>query len=242
MSALGAFYSILLYVAGAVFVIGLAYKIGIYARTPAPLKIATTPAPVTRLGVVGRMLREVVLFESLFKSSKWTWLFGWLFHVSLLLVLLRHLRYFMEPVPTWVVLLQPFGTYAGFGMAIGLAGLWFRRLAVSRVRLISNVSDHLHLALLLVIAVSGLVMTFLWHTDVVGLKAFALGLTHAAPQALPADGPLLVHLALVAVLLIVFPVSKLLHLGGIFFSPTRNQVDNPREKRHLAPWAAKLEQ
>ncbi len=241
MSALGALYSILLYLAGAVFVIGLGYKIWIYARTPAPLKIATTPAPVGRLGVVGRILREVVLFESLFKSNKWTWLFGWLFHISLLLVILRHLRYFLEPVPTWVVLLQPFGMYAGFGMAIGLAGLWLRRVAVSRVRVISQPSDHLHLLLLLVIAVSGLAMTFVWHTDVIGLKAFTLGLVRAAPQALPGDGPLLVHLALVAVLLIVFPVSKLVHLGGIFFSPTRSQADNPREKRHLAPWAADLE-
>jgi hypothetical protein len=27
----------------------------------------------------------------------------------------------------------------------------------------------------------------------------------------------------------------------VFFSPSRNQVDNPRESRHLAPWAAKLD-
>jgi len=28
----------------------------------------------------------------------------------------------------------------------------------------------------------------------------------------------------------------------VFFSPSRNQVDNPRESRHLAPWAARLEE
>jgi len=39
----------------------------------------------------------------------------------------------------------------------------------------------------------------------------------------------------------IFPVSKLLHAPGVFFSPGRNQVDNPREKRHLAPWAAALD-
>jgi nitrate reductase gamma subunit len=59
---------------------------------------------------------------------------------------------------------------------------------------------------------------------------------------LPADAVLLVHLALVASLMIVFPFSKLLHVPGIFFSPTRNQVDNPREKRHLSDWARKLEE
>ena len=115
MTTASTLYLILFYLAAAVFVVGLAHRLWRYARTPAPLKIPTTPAPTTRTGVVARMLREVVLFESLFKSSKWTWLFGWLFHVSLLLVVLRHLRYFLEPVPAWVVAIQPFGTYAGFG-------------------------------------------------------------------------------------------------------------------------------
>jgi hypothetical protein len=48
-------------------------------------------------------------------------------------------------------------------------------------------------------------------------------------------------LALVAALMIVFPVSKLLHAPGVFFSPTRNQVDNPREKRHVAGWSAQYD-
>ena len=43
------------------------------------------------------------------------------------------------------------------------------------------------------------------------------------------------HLALVALLMLIFPFSKLLHAPGVFFSPTRNQVDDPRERRHLAP-------
>jgi nitrate reductase gamma subunit len=58
---------------------------------------------------------------------------------------------------------------------------------------------------------------------------------------LPSDPVLLLHLALVAVLMIIFPLSKLLHAPGVFFSPSRNQVDNPRESRHLAPWAAELD-
>ena len=97
---------------------------------PAPLKIPTTPAPTTRRGVVFRMGREVVLFESLFKSNKWIWLFGWMFHAALAVVLLRHLRYFIEPVWGWVVFVQPFGVYAGFAMVAGLAGLWARRVLV----------------------------------------------------------------------------------------------------------------
>ena len=242
MTAATIAYALLFCGAGLVFAGGLAYRIYDYARTPAPLKIPTTPAPTTRRGVALRLAREVLLFESLFKSSLWTWLFGWLFHAGLALVLIRHLRYFTEPVWGWVAFAQPFGIYAAFAMAAGLAGLWVRRFAVPRVRYISTPSDHLMLALLLAIAVSGLAMKFVAHTDVVAVKAFFLGLMVADWQPLPADGVLYVHLALVALLMLIFPFSKLLHAPGVFFSPTRNQADNPRERRHLSAWAAGLEQ
>ena len=236
-----ALYAVLLYAATAVLVAGVGYRVWLYARTPAPLKIPTTPAPVTRGGVALRMLREVALFESLFRSNLWTWAFGWLFHAGLALVLLRHLRYFVEPVPAWLAFVQPFGMWAGVAMAAGLAGLWARRFLVPRVRSISTPSDHLMIALLLAIALSGLAMTFVAHADIVKVKAFILGLLWFDWQPLPGDALVAVHLALVAVLMLIFPFSKLLHAPGIFFSPTRNQVDDPRERRHLAPWAARLD-
>jgi len=234
-------YASLFYIATAVLVGGLAFRIWEYATTPAPLKIPTTPAPRTHGGVVLRLGREVVLFESLFKANKWIWLFGWIFHAALAVVLLRHLRYFILPVWEWVALIQPFGAYAGLAMVAGLLGLWARRLLVPRIRYISAPSDHLMLALLVGIAVSGLLMKFVDHTDIVALKSFFLGLMFLDWQPMPADPVLLVHLALVAALMIVFPYSKLLHAPGLFFSPTRNQVDNPRERRHLARWARVLE-
>ncbi len=234
-------FAILLYLAFLVLALGLGYKIYDFARTPAPLKIPTTPAPTGTSGVVLRMGREVILFESLFKSNLWTWALGWLFHLSLALVLIRHLRYFTEPVWFWVALAQPFGLYASLAMVAALAGLLTRRMLVERIRYISTPSDHLMLGLLLLIALSGALMVFISHTDVIGAKAFVLGLMRFDLQPLPADWVLYLHLLLVALLLIIFPFSKLLHAPGIFFSPTRNQADNPREKRHLAAWAAKLE-
>jgi nitrate reductase gamma subunit len=234
-------YALLFYVATVLLIAGLGYKIRQYWITPAPLKIPTTPAPTTRGGVVFRMAREVALFESLFKGNKWIWLFGYMFHVGLALVLLRHLRYFTEPVWGWVVLIQPFGMYAGFAMVAGLLGLWARRIFVERIRYITNPSDHLILALLVGIGASGLMMKFVAHTDIVAVKTFFIGLMQFNIQPLPSDPVLLLHLALVAVLMIIFPLSKLLHAPGVFFSPSRNQVDNPRESRHLAPWAAELD-
>jgi nitrate reductase gamma subunit len=241
MGWVGIAYALLYYAAAAVLGAGLALKVWQYARTPAPLKIPTTPAPRGRAGVALRLAREIVLFESLFKSNKWLWVFGWLFHAALVLVLLSHLRYVAEPVWGWVVAIQPFGVYAGLAMAAGLAGLWLRRLLVERVRYISAPADHLMLALLLGIAASGLAVRYFARTDIVAVKLFFLGLIYLDWQPLPADPALLVHLVLVAALMIVFPFSKLLHAPGIFFSPGRNQADDPRERRHLAPWAARLE-
>jgi len=236
--SLSVVFGVLFYLATLVLVAGVIRKIAIYSKTPQPLKIPTTPAPLTTSGVAWRMAKEVTLFQSLFKSNKWIWLFGWMFHVALALVLLRHLRYFTEPVWFWVNWVQPFGKYAAFAMLAGLGGLWARRLLVDRVRYISSPSDHLMLLLLMAIALSGLALTFVEHTDIVSLKAFALGLMYFDWQPLPSNPFLIVHLSLVLLLMFIFPISKLLHVPGLFFSPTRNQADNVREVRHVAGWTA----
>jgi nitrate reductase gamma subunit len=242
MSFISTIYAYLFYVAAFVLVAGLALKVWQYAQTPAPLKIPTTPAPTTRTGVAFRITREVVFFESLFRGNKWIWIFGWMFHFGLFLVTLRHLRYFIEPVWAPIQFIQPFGIYGGIAMVIGLAGLWARRFLVDRVRYITSMSDHLILALLFTIGMSGLVMQFLMHTDVIRVKEFFQGLYVGQVMTLPADPLLLLHLLLVAALMIIFPYSKLLHMPGLFFSPSRNQADNPRERRHIAGWARRMEQ
>ncbi|MDH5187643.1 MAG: respiratory nitrate reductase subunit gamma [Rhodospirillaceae bacterium] len=241
MSVLTIAYAVLFYAATAILIIGLVVKIRSYIVTPSPLKIPIMPAPMTRTGVVFRMMREVTFFESLFKSNRWIWILAVLFHAGLLLALARHMRYFIEPAWGWVVFIQPFGIYGGMAMVAGLLGLWARRFLVERVRYISSPSDHLMLALLVLIGATGLGMKFVARTDIVQVKIFFLGLLRFDLQPLPADGPLLIHLGAVATLMIVFPFSKLLHVPGVFFSPSRTQVDDAREKRHLAPWAAHMD-
>lgn len=238
---LGTIYALLFYAATLILIVGVGRKIWIYAVTPAPLKIPVTPAPTTLPGVFVRMFWEVVFFRSLFKSNKWIWALGWTFHMALWAVLIRHLRYFIKDVPLLLELFQPIGSYAGFAMVAGLLGLWARRFLVNRVRYITSPSDHLMLALLVAIGVTGLSMRFASRTDIVAVKSYMLGLLRFRIGDLPTDLNLLLHLGLVIILMIVFPISKLLHVPGVFFSPSRNQVDNARDKRHLAPWAAKLE-
>jgi len=229
---------------------GLARKVFQYQATPAPLKIPVTPAPKSTGGVFLRLTKEVVLFASLFRASKWTWLFGWLFHVSLALAFIRHLRYIIDPegplgfmmpvIGLWIV--QTAGKYAAFGMIIGLTGLLARRMLVARVRYISAPSDYLMLLLILAIALSGFVMSFISYVDIVGVKVFMLGILNFDLQTLPESISLIVHLLLVTFLGFILPVSKLLHIPGVFYAPTRNQVDNPREKRHIVKWAKALDE
>ncbi len=241
-------FGILFYIAGLILIAGLFIKIKQYATTPAPLKIPTTPAPVTKTGVVWRMITEVVFFNSLWKSNKWIWIFGWMFHFALLLAFFRHLRYVIPSdwsiyilVDNWAVL--TLGKYAGWAMLAGLVGLFVRRLVVDRVRYISSPSDFAMLLLIMGIALTGVMVSFVFRDAyaVMQLKAFVTGLLTFNLQPVPDNTLIVIHLTLVLILMVIFPVSKLLHAPGVFFSPTRNQVDNPREQRHLAPWARKLE-
>ena len=244
------FIALLLTAATLVMIIGLFVKIKQYHSTPAPLKIPVTPAPKSTGGVVLRLAKEVIFFAALFRASKWTWLFGWMFHIALALAFLRHLRYVIDPDGMlgfmWPLInleiVQSFGKYAGFAMVIGLLGLFGRRIFVSRVRYISSPSDYLMLLLFMFIAFSGLIMSFVSHVDIVQVKLFMLGILNLDPQALPVSVPLLIHLILVSILALILPVSKLLHIPGVFYSPSRNQVDNPREKRHISNWAKKLDE
>lgn len=242
--------ALLLTAATLVMIIGLLVKIKQYHSTPAPLKIPVTPAPKSTGGVVIRLAKEVIFFAALFRSNKWTWLFGWMFHIALALAFLRHLRYVIDPEGMlgfmWPLInleiVQSFGKYAGFAMVAGLLGLFGRRIFVQRVRYISSPSDYLMLVLFMFIAFSGLIMSFVSHVDIVQVKAFMLGILNLDPQDLPVSVPLLIHLILVSILGLILPVSKLLHIPGVFYSPSRNQVDNPREKRHISGWAKKLDE
>jgi len=154
--AIGIIYAILFWAATIVLVLGVANKIYIYAKIPAPLKIPTTPAPVTQKGVILRMSQEVFLFKSLFRADKLLWIISLIFHYSMLLIVLRHFRYVVEPMGAILGFIQPFGKYAGFLFIIGLVGLLLRRFLIDRVKYISSPSDIAMLLLLIAIGFTGL--------------------------------------------------------------------------------------
>jgi nitrate reductase gamma subunit len=240
MNGLSSVFNLLAYLAAAIFVLGFLNKVVQYFNTPSPLKIPTTPAPKTSMGVVLRLIPEVLFFRSLLKggtTEKILWVGGWFFHMSFLFIVLRHLRYFVYPVD-FVMSFQEIGIWAGLIFPITLLILIIRRFTNDRLAVISLFQDYFVLVLILAIGLTGLLMKYFIRTNLVDVKAFMLGLVSFSPVQMPDSTLFLIHFSLVLILLVYFPFSKLMHAWGVLISPTRAQVDNPREARHVTPWAS----
>ncbi len=269
---------VLPYAAFAVFIVGFIQRVLMWGRAPVPFRIPTTcgqqaslpgirraplESPSCRWGVLGRMALEILLFRSLFRnttlemtaqkpvyaSAKWLWLFGLTFHGSLLIVVLRHLRFFVEPVGPAIAALSSLDGFfeigvptlylSDAGLLAGLSFLFLRRVIGPRLRYISLFTDYFALLLLLAIAGSGLLMRHFFPADLLQVKNLALGWATFSP-AVPAGAGVLfwVHLCLALTLLAWFPFSKLMHAGAVFLSPTRNLMNDNRMRRHVNPWNA----
>ncbi len=223
------------YLCTGILLFGMGMKAFIWLRTPVPLRIVTTPAPKSTLGVIWRLIGDLLWFPNLFKSDKLLWGAGFLFHLALWIVLLRHLRYFLYPVPPWVEEIQTLGLYAGYIIPLPVAFLLARRLLLDRILYISILGDYFALFLLLVITVSGVLLQVFFRTYAIDVKDMILGLIHFQPRIHSFHWLFVVHLLSVSTLLAYFPFSKLLHAGGLLLSPTRYQRAN-FEKRSVNPW------
>jgi nitrate reductase gamma subunit len=226
------------YFSGLTFIFGMLWRLYGYIRTPMPWPEVVTPAPVTEGGALMRVLGDVLIFPSLFKADKSLWAGAWIFHAALAAILFRHLRYFTYPVPGLVLYMETVALFFGYLFGAAVLYLFWRRLALPRNLYISNVPDYFALILLGLIAASGILVSYWAHVYIVDVKAFLLGLLTLHPVAPPMHPIFLIHYSFVLVLLLYFPFSKLLHAGGIFFSPSRNQPYQVqlRGKRYVNPW------
>jgi len=203
-----------------------------------PLPHALTPAPKTEGGAVLRVLGDITIFPNLFKADKLLWVGAWVFHAALVSVLFRHLRYFTYPVPNIVLYMEPVALFFGILFGAAILFLFWRRLGLLRTLYISNVPDYFVLALLGLIGATGLMVSYWLHVNIVDVKAFILGLMTLHPVEVPRHPLFLLHLFFVLLLMIYFPFSKLLHAGGIIFSPSRHQPYQVQErgKRYVNPY------
>ena len=221
----GTLYSLVYTLAVVWLIAGLALRIATWVRTPQRSPIPIAPAPRTRAGVAVRLLAEVFLFRSLARANRTTWVASVAMHWGLLLVLIVHLRFLTPVLPPWLV---PFLIASGWATLAALAGiavLAARRALVDRMRHISTPSDWAHLLLLAGILASGALLKRAWPVDLAPVGAWLRGTLALDWQPLPMHAGLLTHLALVALLLLVFPISKLVHAPGVAFAPTFHQRD-----------------
>ncbi|PKN53505.1 MAG: menaquinol oxidoreductase [Deltaproteobacteria bacterium HGW-Deltaproteobacteria-13] len=266
------------YLVFVVFLGGFIYRIVKWAKSPVPFRIPTTCGQEKTLpwiknnpvenpsgfwGVFGRMAQEIFLFRSLFRntevkiidgrpiygSAKWLWFFGLLFHGSLLIIILRHLRFFTEPIIPCVNALSAVDGFLEIGvpalylsdvaLLAGLTFLFLRRVIIPQVRYISLFTDYFSLLLICGIAVTGLLMRHFFPADLNEIKTLAMSWIIFSPV-VPQNISVVfyIHLCFVFTLMAWFPFSKLMHMGGVFMSPTRNLANNSRMLRHINPWNA----
>ena len=115
--------------------------------------------------------------------------------------------------------------------------MFVRRVVVPQIRYISLVQDYFPLFLILGIALSGIFMRYFAKVDIISVKQLAMGLVTFSWNVPEGIGVIFyIHMFLVSVLLVYFPLSKLMHMGGVFMSPTRNLPNNPRFVRYVNPW------
>jgi len=265
------------YIAIFTFIAGFIYRVLGWARSPVPFRIPTTTGqqhslpwikpskfdnPYTKWGVFVRMALEILLFRSLFRNTKmelhegpkityhwekWLWLAALAFHWSFLIILVRHLRFFTEPVPGMIHLTERLDGFLQLGLPgiyitdllflVAVTYLFIRRVIIPQMRYISLPADYFPLFLLLAIGITGVLMRYFTKVDLLKIKELAIGLVTFHPTAPDGIGVLFyMHLFLVSTLFFYFPFSKLMHLGGVFLSPTRNLPNDNRMVRHINPW------
>lgn len=218
--------------------------------------------PSSALGVMGRMALEVFLFRSLFRNlktqlgedkklsygeAKWLWMAGLAFHWSFFLILIRHLRFFSEQLPFPVQLLEGLDSFLQIGAPLlymtdvvllgAVLYLFLRRIGIPQLSYISLINDYFPLFLIFGIGLTGVLMRYFFKTDIVGVKLLSMSLVSFSPVIPKGIGVIFyIHLFLICSLFAYFPFSKLVHMGGVFLSPTRVLANNNRKKRHINPW------
>ncbi len=267
---------VLPYLSAAVFISGTLYRVVKWSRSPVPFRIPTTSGqqkslewlknnnlenPHNAFGVIGKMLLEIFFFRSLFRntrfeleegqlaygSTKLLWLGGLIFHWSLFIILLRHLRFFSEPIPVIIKFIQDMDGLFEIGLpplfittaliTLAILYLLIRRFADPLVRYISLAADFFPLLLIFSIVITGIIMRHFIKVDLFTAKKYILSLLYFSPVRPDGVGDIFhIHLFLVCALAIYMPFSKLIHFAGVFLSPTRNLASTNRIRRHINPW------
>lgn len=216
---------VLPYIAGAIFLIGVTYRIAGWLKVPVPFQLTVFPAPSDGAGRVAALGTELLFFKSLYKNDKNLWLSAWLLHVSLAMVIGGHIVgiYFLMNQFTLIGFTPAasqatsafLGTVSGLVLMAALIVLLYRRFATPEVKRLSDPADFVDLLFVLTIAVTGNHMRLPGvHVDLPVIKAYLGSLLTFSPQPIPDNSIFIAHFTVVMLFLIYFPFSKMLHFAG----------------------------
>jgi nitrate reductase gamma subunit len=217
--------AVLPYIVVPAFVAGMTYRFWVWFKTPQPSKLTLFPASDSTFRGV---LSETLFFPSLFRGDRVLWSFAWLFHATLALVFLGHIRVFTGMIDRILESagMSPEGIDRMSTLAGGAAGilllatgllLLLRRISVARVREISAIPDYMAPLLLVAIVATGDLVRFTAPFNLHLTRTWAASLLSFSPL-VPQNGMFLLHLLLAQLLILFIPFSKILHFGGIFFT------------------------
>jgi len=213
------------YIAAGVFIVGMAWRIGTWLKAPVPFQLTLFPAPSSTAGQVAAVGEELLLFKSLRRGDKGLWLWAWLMHVSLAMIIGGHIVgiYFLTQQFTMIGLTPAdssrlsalLGIIAGGVFFVSLLVLLYRRTAIPEVKRLSDPADYFDIMLLLAIVVSGMHMRVTSiEVDLPAIRTYLGALLAFRPIPIPHEWVFVSHYFLINVLLLYFPFSKLIHLAG----------------------------
>ena len=166
------------------------------------------PSPSRGIGASARAFAgasvDIVFLRRLLVVNPALWIGEWVFHASLFMIVLRHLRYFVNPVPAWVVWAQTPGWIAGILLPGALLYVLAIRLLTNQEKF-SSPANLLMLLDVLAIGTTGILMSSRYREDLAAVKLFAIGIVTFAPAPPPLSPLFVTHLCLVLALVLYVP-------------------------------------
>jgi Fe-S oxidoreductase/nitrate reductase gamma subunit len=244
--------AIIPYIALIVLVNGLLYRTYNWARSPKPqTDYKVYPISKTFTKSLFKILKKVFIFPILYRDEKILWIGAWLFHISLLMSIISHYKVFANYMWFWENLNISAGTFAQIsidfsaltgGLMFGSLIFLFGRRFLNILRKLSDLEDYLVILFILAIAISGIYVRFIAPVNLLELRRYFVSLAQLNPAYLPTDTSYLIHHTLVLILILYFPLGKLVHtLGGGKSSSvpttltTLHTTHQPEETTHMKP-------
>lgn len=212
---------VLPYVAVVVFVIGVSFRLITWMGAPKVLNWKLYPAPVGMFEEAKYILGEWLSFKMLLRNNRIIWPGSYGFHLALVGLGFWFLFFLLGLSVPWLL------RGGAILMLASCVYLVVIRILIPQMRHVSTFAEFFHLALFLLIGLSGLALLGkgLAHPA----RDYYLGLLSLRPISPPSDTTFLFNLFLLEFVLAYLPFSKMFHMASKYFTYHKLRWRNPYE-------------